>query len=281
MNKLILIILIGALTGPFSFAFAATDIGDQLSRKETFSENAWEDFKTSFSWIFKGGVNQFRTKSSLYILAAGAPALWYAFEEDKEYAQKNRTKGKPPGWIRSFHGISVASTFSIQSFALYSISHWSDNEKLRMYAMELFAATNLTLAETFLFSFIPIHERPDTSDLSHWETNFRGDSSFPSGHMVPFAVWTYKTFQYYGPLWALLPASAFAVSSYQRVRENKHYLSDVVGSIILSGLASEGVRVTANYHDNHPVYKWMYEHEVSVGGYILDGNKYLYTSASF
>ncbi len=42
--------------------------------------------------------------------------------------------------------------------------------------------------ETMLISHLPVHDRPRTDHLEFSEKAFRGDSSFPSGHVIPYAA---------------------------------------------------------------------------------------------
>jgi hypothetical protein len=55
------------------------------------------------------------------------------------------------------------------------------------------------------------------------------------------------------------------MTSIQRVRDGKHYLSDVVGGFFLSAFASEGVRKAGNFEGNPPAYKFLFERNVAVG----------------
>ena len=123
----------------------------------------------------------------------------------------------------------------------------------------------MALLESAALSVVHIHERPKIDKLSKWETNFRGSSSFPSGHVIPYAVITLKTFQFFGPYYAILPVALLAATSVQRVRDGKHYLSDVVGGFFLSAFASEGVRKAANYQNNNLIYKAVFDHNFRIG----------------
>ena len=59
-------------------------------------------------------------------------------------------------------------------------------------------------------------------------------------------------------------------ASMERVKTDKHYLSDVIGSAVVGFMASEGVRAAANHQNNHPVYKWIFEHDLRVGFMSLE-----------
>jgi membrane-associated phospholipid phosphatase len=102
------------------------------------------------------------------------------------------------------------------------------------------------MAESGLMSFIDIHERPRTDHTTFWEEAFRGNSSFPSGHVIPFSMLTFKVLQFYGPYAAIAPAAAALVVAFERINSEKHWSSDVIAGIGLSYFASEGVRLAAN-----------------------------------
>ncbi len=193
---------------------------------------------------FHASYLQATSTLSLWGLGIGGGALAYSFGQDDRIFKNYGRKG-PRGLFRSVDDLAVASTFPLIPLAFYSLgvgeeSASKSSKKMRNFALETFSATYLALVESALISFIPIHERPNQTNLSVWETNFRGDSSFPSGHVIPAAVLTFKTFEYYGPYYALIPLSFTTIAGVERIRSGKHYLSDVVGGILLSFFASEG-----------------------------------------
>ena len=136
---------------------------------------------------------------------------------------------------------------------------------MMQFMMEYASAMYLTLAETGILSYIQIHKRPSPHNISFWEKEFRGNSSWPSGHIVPYSALFFKTLQFYGPAWSTIPLALTLMSSLQRMQDGKHYLSDIVGAFFLSAIASEGVRKVANYNGNHGFYKRWIEHEAKVG----------------
>ena len=109
-----------------------------------------------------------------------------------------------------------------------------------------------------------IHRRPNEANLSNWETDFRDTSSFPSGHVVPYAALFFKTLQFYGPAWSVIPLAFTVMSAVHRVQDGKHYLSDVVGGFFLAGFASEGVRAASKYQEHDPFYKWWAQHDLKI-----------------
>ncbi len=211
-----------------------------------------------------GAIDQFYSKTNLYALPLVGASLWYSFEEDDRISNHERSKRiKKP--IQLAGDFAVVASFPIIPITTYYLGKSNNNEKLVEFSIEYFSTLYLTLIESAALSLVQIHERPKKDALSPWETNFRGNSSFPSGHVVPYSALLFKTFQFYGPMAAILPATLTYMASKQRIQDGKHYLSDVVGGIWLSYFASEGVRKANNYQDNSSMYKQFFEGEFETG----------------
>lgn len=233
-------------------------------KSEAGTSQEWQDLKESFTWLFQGSYLQFTQKNNLYLAAAGAPVIWYSFEEDKRI--QTRYGGTEIKNIVDHIGdAGVAFNFPILHLGFYYYGKSKGQSREVQFAKEYFAAMYLALAETGIFSYIDVHKRPVPGDVSFWESEFRGDSSWPSGHTIPYAALFYKTLQFYGPWWSTIPFALTIASSMQRVQDQKHWLSDVTTSFFLAGFASEGVRAAAKSKDNHPFYKAVFEHDVRVG----------------
>jgi membrane-associated phospholipid phosphatase len=224
----------------------------------SYAETSYEALMDTITLLGNGAITQFQTKSNLYYLAPAVASTYWAFENDKRLSDYQRAKE-----LKSHYDLvgdlGIVFNFPIVPISLYYLGRSNDNTKLVQFAKEYMAAMYLTLIETGLISYIPGHERPNTEGQSAWETEFRGKNSFPSGHIVPYSVLFFKTFQFYGPYWALIPAALTYASSMQRVREGRHYVSDIIGAFWLSAFASEGVRNAAGYDNNHPLYKRIFE----------------------
>lgn len=220
--------------------------------------------KTSFSYLYQGSYLQFQEKNNLYYAAAAAPALWFSFDQDKRISNNARIKSIPRV-MKLTSDLAPVLGLPLISFATYSYGVKHDDQKMIQFAQEYFGAMYLAFIESAAISLIHIHERPSTDGLSKIETSLRGKSSFPSGHVIPYASLAFKTFQFYGPYAAIAPTGLLILTSIQRVRDGKHYLSDVVGGFFLSAFASEGVRRAGNYSGNHPAYKSLFERNVSLG----------------
>lgn len=239
---------------------------DLKSEEFSFFKDYWQSIK----WSFDAGWMQFTEPPSWVAIGLSAAVLWPIFNTDGKIM---RSLGeRPSGFVQTF-GNDIANIFNtpLVSFGAYWIASSRNDQKLRQFALELFAASGLAQVETSLLSRIQIHRRPESRDLSSLETEFRGDSSWPSGHVIGLATLTFKTFQFYGILPAILPAVGTYVVAYQRVHDRKHYVSDVIGGVLLSFLASEGTRIAGKYPKNHPLYKTLMERKVSFGIQSLEG----------
>lgn len=248
----------------WSFFFFLLLISPSSQAAELTGRSYWDGLNDGIMLMGKGGVLQFREKNNLYAIALAVPALWFSFEEDKRIIAHARTKAIPK-YMQISSDLAPALSFPVIQVAFLTYGIKQDDDRAVQFAKETFGAMYLALVESAALSLIDVHERPDKSNLSKWETNFRGDSSFPSGHVVPYATLALKTFQFYGPWYAIAPGALFIATSIQRVRDEKHYLSDVIGGFFLSVFASEGVRKAAEYKDNHPLYKELFVHDVEVG----------------
>tara|TARA_Y100000780_G_scaffold127456_1_gene114749 strand:+ start:72918 stop:73721 length:804 start_codon:yes stop_codon:yes gene_type:complete len=236
-----------------------------ISASEADSSSAfWEDAKESFSLLVKGSYTQFTTKTNLYHAAWGVPATWYAFEHD-DRIQSRYGGGDIPNVIDHVGDLGVILNFPVLHSAFYYWGKKTGNNHHVQFAKEYFASMYLALLESGLLSYIHVHERPVVTGQSFWETEFRGESSWPSGHVIPYMTLFFKTLQFYGPKYAVLPLAMSVMASIQRIKDNKHWLSDVTASFVLSAWASEGVRKAAGYDKNHPFYRWVFEHDASLG----------------
>lgn len=225
----------------------------------------WEALKESFGLLFTGAYKQFTQVNNLGYAVVATPSLIVAFDEDDRVANHYHGK-KVDKSIDLVGDLGVALNQPLFPMAIYFLGDYNKDSHLVQFSKEFFAATYLALAESGIMSFIDIHERPSTEELSFWEKSFRGDSSFPSGHVIPYQVLFFKTLQFYGPAWSVIPLGLSVVASMQRVQDSKHYLSDVVGSFFLSAFASEGVRAAADYAHNHGFYKrYLERSDVHVG----------------
>ncbi|MEA9357869.1 phosphatase PAP2 family protein [Bacteriovorax sp. PP10] len=241
-----------------------------ISAADLDMQTSWSGLTSSLTYLYQGSYLQFTEKNNLYYAAAAAPSLWYSFEEDKRISANARAKNIPK-YMQISSDLAPVLSFPIIPIAFFSYGVKKDDDRAVQFAKESFATMYLALLESAALSVIHIHERPDKEKLSQWETNFRGSSSFPSGHVIPYATFALKTFQFYGPYYAIVPSALFVATSIQRVRDGKHYLSDIVGGFFLTAFASEGVRKAADYKGNNVVYRSLFEHNFRVGYTAYEG----------
>lgn len=247
-----------------SISFAEESLPQEVKSSESQGIDFWGDFKDSLSLLIEGSYTQFTAQNNLYYAAAGVPLVWYSFEEE-ERIQRRYGGTEIANIVDHIGDAGVALNFPLLHFGFYYYGKKTNNNHHVQFAKEYFAAMYLTLLESGVLSYIDVHQRPVTGDESFWETEFRGDSSWPSGHVVPYMTLYFKTLQFYGPYWSMIPLGLSVMASMQRVQDNKHWLSDVTASFVLSAFASEGVRKAAGYDKNHAFYKWIFEHEVAFG----------------
>ncbi len=231
------------------------------------AETHTEALQDVASWMGRGSYLQFTQINSLYYAAGGLPLVWYSFEHDQRLTDRYGRYGQDRinGVVDAIGKSGVVLGFPIIPLGYYFYGRSQGQARHIQFAKEYAAAMYLTYLETMVLSHIHIHQRPNTTDLSFWETRFRGDSSWPSGHAVPYWTLFFKTLQFYGPAWSLIPLGLGLVASVQRVQDRKHWTSDLTASFLLAAWASEGVRAAAAHSDNHPFYRWIFERNVRVG----------------
>jgi membrane-associated phospholipid phosphatase len=258
-RKLCCLILVLIL--PHSYAQTTPQLQEKSSSKKI---EYWTDFKETADLFLRGSYLQFTAKNNLYYAAGGLPIVWYSFENDKRI--NSRYGGTEITNIVDHIGdAGVILNFPLMHLGFYYYGKKTNNNHHVQFAKEYMAAMYLALMESGLLSYIPVHERPFTGDSSFWEKAFRDDSSWPSGHVIPYMTLFFKTMQFYGPKWAAIPFVLSVMSGMQRIQDRKHWLSDITAAFLISAWASEGVRKAAGYKKNHPFYKWAFEHDLSVG----------------
>ncbi len=123
-----------------------------------------------------------------------------------------------------------------------------DNSAGRREAWEMLEAAGLSATTAYALKFAAGRETPyQTSDPSEW---FKSGSSFPSLHATAaFAVGTVLAESgndEYRWLRRVLGYGLGAATSYERLRHNAHWLSDVVAG---AALGSASARFTLNRHE--------------------------------
>jgi membrane-associated phospholipid phosphatase len=192
-----------------------------------------------------GFLNQFTNRDTLLLLGA-AGGMTYLLSVDEKHQQEEIQRANVIGKSGQKIGDIAGFMLNIPIFQIggYFLGRATDNEKLVQFTMDVLATHIVTLLEVGAISQIPFHKRPNVERGSEDEGGggvndlFRGASSFPSGHMVGVSVLMFKSWEYYG--WkAGIPATiATALMGWARVESGDHYLTDILGAVALSGIAS-------------------------------------------
>ena len=238
----------------------------------------WQDFKTSFNLIVQGSYLQFSSTKGQALLATGTAATLYALDRDQVWSRSAIAKGPSTFETRLSNDWSVLTNLPTIPLTFYFVANSLDDQKMKNFAIETFSTMYLVMLEALSLSFIPIHDRPARQNLSGWENNFRSTSSFPSGHVLGLAALTFKSYEFYGPFWATIPAVATYFISMERVESGKHYPTDVIGGIFMAAMASEGVKI-ANQKQTSGFSQWIGEHQAH--GLIYPGKNSIHTALSF
>jgi len=192
-----------------------------------------------------GFLNQFTNQDTLLLLGAtGGMTYMLSLDEmhQQEAIQRANVIGRSGQKIGDIAGLML--NIPIFQIGGYFWGRASNNEKLVQFTMDVLATHVVSLLEVGAISQIPFHQRPNVvkglEDEGSGGVNdlFRGASSFPSGHMVGVSVLMFKSWEYYG--WrAGIPATiATALMGWARIESGDHYLTDILGAVALSGIAS-------------------------------------------
>ena len=192
-----------------------------------------------------GFLSQFTNRDTLLLLGA-AGGMTYLLSVDEMHQQEEIQRANVIGKSGRKIGDIAGLMLNIPIFQIggYFLGRATDNEKLVQFTMDVLATHVISLLEVGAISQISFHQRPNvargTEDEGSGGINdlFRGASSFPSGHMVGVSVLMFKSWEYYG--WrAGIPATiATALMGWARVESGDHYLTDILGAVALSGIAS-------------------------------------------
>ncbi|MBI2522572.1 MAG: phosphatase PAP2 family protein [Bdellovibrio sp.] len=229
----------------------------------SIESSLWGAMKETGRYMYVGAGLQFTQQANLYWAGVATPSLWYSFQEDKRVSN-HYMRGDVAWHLSTIGNFGIVMNMPFFHMGVWYTGKYLEDEKFIQFSKEYAATVYIALLESGVLSYVQIHHRPNEENLSNWETDFRGNSSFPSGHVVPYASLFFKTLQFYGPLWSTVPLVFTVMSAVHRVQDGKHYLSDVVGGFFLAGFASEGVRAASKFQDHHPFYKWWAQHDLKV-----------------
>jgi hypothetical protein len=192
-----------------------------------------------------GFLNQFTNGDTVLLLCAtGGMTYMLALDEmhQQEFIQRANVIGTHGQKVGDIAGLMI--NIPIFQMGGYFWGRATNNEKLIQFTMDVLATHVIALLEVGAISQIPFHKRPNVAKGLEDEGSggindvFRGASSFPSGHMVGVSVLMFKSWEYYG--WrAGIPATiATVLMGWARVESGDHYLTDILGTIALTGIAS-------------------------------------------
>lgn len=225
------------------------------------SAEEWNDFKDSLQLIAHGSYRQFTSPTGLGLFTVGTASTLYTLSQDEKWSASAVDQGPTTFESRLSNDWSQLTNFPTIPLAFYFVAKKTGDQKMKQFAIETFSTMYLVMIEALGLSFIPIHDRPREQKLSAWETSFRSTSSFPSGHILGLAALSFKTLEYYGPWWSLIPSSALAIISLERVKSGKHYPSDVIGGLFLAAMASEGVSLANQKNPHSALGHWQNDHQ--------------------
>jgi membrane-associated phospholipid phosphatase len=189
---------------------------------------------TGIKAMLKGLIGDFRalpTKENLLIAGVGGAAALAVHPADDHV--NAHLVGK--GWAKNLFvpGATMGATPTLLgvSGTIYIVGRWQDEPKVSHVGMDLLRSLAVAEGVTQTLKFATHRERPDGS----------GHNSFPSGHAADtFAVATAveRHLGWRGAVPAYLLASYVAAS---RLRENRHFLSDVVFGAAVGTIAGRTV----------------------------------------
>ncbi len=246
-----------------------------------FEINVLTDFLDSMNWAYRGSMMQFQNTENLVFSSFSLLSTLYFIKNDKRISSRAVKKKKNEKLIKLISDSSIFFNTPVMPMLFYGVGASRKDQKMLTFSKEYFSAMTLALLETGLISAIPVHQRPDTKKLSFWEKAFRGQSSFPSGHVIGYSILGFKLFQFYGPRYAILPFALAFTTGFERVHAEKHFISDVVASGFISFLASQGVAYASASDKHHALYKWIFAHNFSLKYMRKKNTPGLITSFSF
>jgi membrane-associated phospholipid phosphatase len=196
-----------------------------------------------------GFVSQFAEFDS-WILIAGLADITFLLSLNEAAVQRSiedaHVMGDAGELIADVMGI--AANCGVAPLGAYAIGRLTDDDKAVHFGIELAATQLIVSVEVILVSQIPFHKRPviekgdrPDEDASFLNDALRGRSSYPSGHMIGLSTLVFKGWEHYG--WKVgLPATIATVFvGWARVQAGEHYLTDIVGTVGLAGIASLAV----------------------------------------
>ncbi len=207
-------------------------------------------------FVFKGSgysfINQFTQPDSLAFIGLAACSI-YALDRKDTELQADVEGGEIIGKRGQKAGdiIGVATNIPLIQIGIYLYASLNYDWKMHEFSMVLLTTHLLVNLEALAISNIKYHQRPvvergeiEDEEQQFFNRAFRGRSSFPSGHMLGVIVLTIAGWDYYGLKIGLPCLAAALFTAWVRVEEGEHYVSDIVGSVAMAGIAYYSVSRT-------------------------------------
>jgi membrane-associated phospholipid phosphatase len=242
---------------PFVFALSMTlgpaaATGDDSADPPDHDHHVGRDILAAGKHAGKGFLTQF-TEFDSWVLIAGLADVTFLLTLNEVQMQRSIEEDAvlAGGVVTTLDITATILNFGPAPIAAYAIGRITADEKATHFGMELAATHAILLVETFCISMIPFHKRPivesgkvEDKDRKKLDDVLRGQSSFPSGHMVGISALMFKGWEYYG--WRVgAPATLAAFfMGWARIQQGEHYVTDVVGTVGLAGIASLAVSRT-------------------------------------
>lgn len=196
-----------------------------------------------------GFVGQFTALDS-WILIAGLADVTFLLSLNEVAVQRSIEDAHVLGDAGEAIGdvTGLVLNFGLAPIGAYVIGRVVDDERAIHFGIELAATQLIVSIETIAVSQIPFHERPAVArgDRPREEGDliddlFRGRSSYPSGHMIGISTLMFKGWEHFG--WPVgVPATIATIFvGWARIQAGDHYLTDVVGTLGMAGIASLAV----------------------------------------
>ena len=215
----------------------------------------WGDFRESLSIAAEASYTQLTDPAARNSLLIGGALTFATDRNDQDiFDSLDENSAFEDGSALDFIGDEVALFVTLTPIVTHYFARKLNDQKLRRFSIETFSAMTLVYAETLVLSQFGFHERPrviagDEPD-GFFDTGIRGQSSFPSGHVLAPTILTLKTFDAYGWKPALIPAALTTVTTLQRISNGSHFPSDLVGSFALGFAAHYATKSV--YQDRNP-----------------------------
>ncbi|MDJ0764403.1 MAG: phosphatase PAP2 family protein [Myxococcota bacterium] len=244
MHRLLVILILASF--PLSMKQVRADPEMSQTDDEGHEHSVLADLIDTAKQSGRGFLGQFTSLDS-WMLILGLADITLLFTQNEDGVQQGIEDAAVLGSVGHKIGdvAGLALNFGLAPITAYVAGRVAHDEKAIHFAIELAATQLIATVEIFCLSQIPFHKRPvvERGEVSEGEGAFfndffRGQSSYPSGHMIGTTVLMFKGWEWYS--WKVgIPATLATIFiGWARIEEGQHYLTDIVGSIGVAGIAS-------------------------------------------